>query len=189
MKHLIALMVALLVLVVFFGGFMIGRVTAPQPEGMVPSPLPEGTMCTQDAMQCPDGSYVGRTGPNCEFLCPDITASTSHLIVTSPIPGAKIKSPFTVTGQAPGPWFFEGSFPVTLVNWDGLVIANGIATAEGEWMTTDLVPFQAMFEFEPPYKAGDPDYMKRGSIILKKDNPSGLPENDASKEIPVSFAP
>ncbi|HSR89629.1 MAG TPA: hypothetical protein VLK22_04555 [Candidatus Udaeobacter sp.] len=23
--------------------------------------------CTQDAKLCPDGSYVGRTGPNCEF--------------------------------------------------------------------------------------------------------------------------
>lgn len=28
------------------------------------------TYCTADAMQCPDGSYVGRTGPNCEFVCP-----------------------------------------------------------------------------------------------------------------------
>lgn len=27
-------------------------------------------MCTMDAMQCPDGSYVGRTGPNCQFVCP-----------------------------------------------------------------------------------------------------------------------
>ena len=26
--------------------------------------------CTMDAMQCPDGSYVGRSGPNCEFACP-----------------------------------------------------------------------------------------------------------------------
>jgi len=27
--------------------------------------------CTQDAKQCPDGSYVSRTGPNCEFApCP-----------------------------------------------------------------------------------------------------------------------
>ncbi|PIQ75459.1 MAG: hypothetical protein CO001_02060 [Candidatus Portnoybacteria bacterium CG_4_8_14_3_um_filter_40_10] len=25
------------------------------------------TACTQEAMQCPDGTYVGRTGPNCEF--------------------------------------------------------------------------------------------------------------------------
>lgn len=26
--------------------------------------------CTMDARQCPDGSYVGRSGPNCEFVCP-----------------------------------------------------------------------------------------------------------------------
>lgn len=26
--------------------------------------------CTADAMLCPDGTYVGRTGPNCEFVCP-----------------------------------------------------------------------------------------------------------------------
>jgi|JI10StandDraft_1071094.scaffolds.fasta_scaffold671774_2 hypothetical protein len=32
---------------------------------------PGGTMCTQDAKVCPDGSAVGRTGPNCEFAaCP-----------------------------------------------------------------------------------------------------------------------
>lgn len=27
--------------------------------------------CTMEARQCSDGSYVGRTGPNCEFTaCP-----------------------------------------------------------------------------------------------------------------------
>jgi peptidoglycan hydrolase-like protein with peptidoglycan-binding domain len=26
--------------------------------------------CTMDAMICPDGSAVGRTGPNCQFVCP-----------------------------------------------------------------------------------------------------------------------
>ena len=26
-------------------------------------------VCTMDAMQCPDGSYVGRTGPECKFVC------------------------------------------------------------------------------------------------------------------------
>ncbi|MAZ41097.1 hypothetical protein CL654_03190 [bacterium] len=30
----------------------------------------EPIACTADAMQCPDGSWVGRTGPNCEFVCP-----------------------------------------------------------------------------------------------------------------------
>lgn len=26
--------------------------------------------CTADAKQCPDGSFVGRSGPDCEFRCP-----------------------------------------------------------------------------------------------------------------------
>ncbi|TNE27547.1 MAG: hypothetical protein EP349_09065 [Alphaproteobacteria bacterium] len=31
----------------------------------------ESVMCTMDAKLCPDGSSVGRTGPNCEFApCP-----------------------------------------------------------------------------------------------------------------------
>lgn len=29
--------------------------------------------CTQEARRCPDGSFVGRTGPSCEFAaCPDV---------------------------------------------------------------------------------------------------------------------
>lgn len=41
-------------------------------QGRVSAPLNEGDLvaCTADAMQCPDGSWVGRTGPNCEFACP-----------------------------------------------------------------------------------------------------------------------
>ena len=34
--------------------------------------------CTQEAKQCPDGSYVGRTGPNCEFeACPESGSTSS----------------------------------------------------------------------------------------------------------------
>jgi hypothetical protein len=28
------------------------------------------TVCSADARMCPNGTYVGRTGPNCEFVCP-----------------------------------------------------------------------------------------------------------------------
>jgi len=35
--------------------------------------------CTMDAKQCPDGSYVGRTGPNCEFApCPGLSGSNTY---------------------------------------------------------------------------------------------------------------
>jgi hypothetical protein len=35
-----------------------------------PSPVIEPYECSQDAMQCPDGSFVGRSGPHCQFVCP-----------------------------------------------------------------------------------------------------------------------
>lgn len=52
---------------------------APTPNPTpVPSPIPTPTpvVCTQDAKQCSDGSYVSRSGPNCEFAaCPEIQPS------------------------------------------------------------------------------------------------------------------
>src|SRR5258706_8693683 len=39
--------------------------------------IPEGRFCTMEAKQCSDGSYVGRTGPNCEFTpCPQDETAT-----------------------------------------------------------------------------------------------------------------
>jgi hypothetical protein len=94
-----------------------------------------------------------------------------------------------ITGQARGSWFFEASFPVMLTNWDGLIIAEGIATAKGDWMTMDFVPFTATLSFVTPYANNQPTFMERGTLILQRDNPSGLPENDAALEIPVRFSP
>ncbi|TAL51138.1 hypothetical protein EPN81_00885, partial [Patescibacteria group bacterium] len=54
-----------------------------------------------------------------------------ELIVTSPLKDSVVTSPLTITGEAPGFWYFEATFPVTLVNWDGLIIAEGYATALG----------------------------------------------------------
>jgi hypothetical protein len=34
------------------------------------NPTGNQTFCTADAKLCPDGSWVGRTGPQCEFVCP-----------------------------------------------------------------------------------------------------------------------
>ncbi len=156
--------------------------------------------CTADAMMCPDGSYVGRTGPDCEFICPsaleipaDIQAhidEKSDLIkLISPVPLGVLTTPLLLTGEARGNWYFEASFPIVLTNWDGLIIAEGFATANGDWMTEEFVPFTAILEFENPYEEGQPDFMNNGTLILKKDNPSDLPEHDDALEIPIRFAP
>ena len=99
----------------------------------------------------------------------------------SPTPYQVIESPLEVTGRARGVWFFEGSFPLVLVNWDGLIIAEGYASAEGEWMTEEFVPFRGTIEF------ASPDYGERGTLILQKHNASGLPEHDDALEVPVRF--
>lgn len=105
------------------------------------------------------------------------------ITVESPIPNSEVANTFTVTGKARGNWFFEASFPIFLTDWDGKIIAQGIAKAQGDWMTSEFVPFTA----ELSYKASDisGQYSKKGTLILKKDNPSGLPEHDDVLEIPV----
>ncbi len=110
--------------------------------------------------------------------------TTSDLIhVTNPLPNQQIQSPLVLTGEARGSWFFEASFPVVLTDWDGKIIAQGIAQAKSDWMTNNFVPFQATIVFKV-----DPNvYSNKGSLILRRDNPSGLPQNDNALEIPITF--
>jgi hypothetical protein len=35
---------------------------------------PKPVACTMDAMMCPDGTYVGRSGSKCEFMCPIVNS-------------------------------------------------------------------------------------------------------------------
>lgn len=108
----------------------------------------------------------------------------SNLIrVDFPRPNQAIRSPLVIQGSARGSWFFEASFPVVLVDWDGRIVAQGIATAKGDWMTPDFVPFESTLAFTVPQDA----YSNRGALILRKDNPSGLPEHDDALEIPIIF--
>ena len=108
---------------------------------------------------------------------------TDMIRLTSPRPNQTVSSPLTITGEARGNWFFEASFPVMITNWDGLIIGQGIATAQGEWMTSEFVPFKAVLHFNSTSTATT--YSKKGTLILRKDNPSGLPEHDDALEIPV----
>ena len=104
--------------------------------------------------------------------------------LSTPRPNQVIQNPLTIKGEARGFWFFEASFPVVLTDWDGRIIAQSIATANGEWMTSEFVPFEATLTFTLDKDA----YSNRGTLILRKDNPSGLSEHDDALEIPVIFA-
>lgn len=105
------------------------------------------------------------------------------IIITAPASGAYITNPTTVKGFARGYWFFEASFPVEIRDAAGALLAIGPAQAENYWMTEEYVPFSATLAWSRRPSTAT------GSVIFRKDNPSGLPENDASVEIPVSFSP
>ncbi len=74
----------------------------------ISKPLVHSVACTEEAMMCPDGSYIGRTGPDCQFVCP--TASdkqTVSLDIIVPNPPTQENNPFV------GVPYFKGNFIVT----------------------------------------------------------------------------
>ena len=101
--------------------------------------------------------------------------------VASPAQNAVVTSPLTITGKARGAWYFEASFPIELQDNAGNILAQTTGKAQSDWMTDTFVPFTATLSF-PVQPAGT-----LGKLILKRDNPSGLPQNDMSLVIPVQF--
>ena len=101
--------------------------------------------------------------------------------VDAPVANATVGSSLVVSGSARGTWYFEASFPVTLLDANGKELVTTSAQAQGEWMTENFVPFSVTLNFIKPVT-------KTGTLILKNDNPSGLPENDKEVRIPVQFS-
>ena len=63
--------------------------------------------------------------------------------VEQPQENEKIGSPVKLTGKAKGYWFFEGSAPFKVVDEEYRILGSGTLKAQEDWMTEDLVPFEA----------------------------------------------
>jgi hypothetical protein len=113
---------------------------------------------------------------------PPLPIATDKIRISSPLPGAVITSPLMIRGEARGPWYFEASFPLELLDGNGRRLAMIPVQATGEWMTTEFVPFEVALTFAAPSTA-------TGTLVFHKDNPSGLPEHDDSVSVPVRFSP
>lgn len=95
----------------------------------------------------------------------------------------RVKPKQIITGEVPGYWFFEGSFPVQLRKASDETFATVIATTNQDWMVTTNVKFEIIL----------PDnftYTGVGSMLFKKDDPSDgeapwKPEYE--KVLPVIF--
>jgi len=99
-----------------------------------------------------------------------------------PQPGQVVSPPLRVEGRAPGSWFFEGDAPARLLGEEAQLLAEGVATVDGPWMTEAMVPFTA----ELTFTVASP---QEGRLVLEKDNASGRPELDASHTVPLQLEP
>ena len=102
------------------------------------------------------------------------------IIVTRPSTNAEVSSPLHVVGRVPGPWSFEASFGVEIVDAGHHKVATHYATVQGEWMTEKYVPFTADIKFKAP--ASDTGY-----LVLRNANPSGDQSHEDKVEIPIRF--
>lgn len=109
-----------------------------------------------------------------------INANADMIVPTLPFPGAVTGKQFQVTGKARGTWYFEASFPVEIIDANGKILASGPAQATEDWMTTEFVPFNATMTVPA-------SYVGKATVVLKKDNPSGMPERDASISFPITI--
>ncbi|MFA5993577.1 MAG: Gmad2 immunoglobulin-like domain-containing protein [Parcubacteria group bacterium] len=95
-----------------------------------------------------------------------------NIKVSAPNVNGTVTSPLKIAGEAKG-WYFEGSFPVKLLDEKGAILATGMAKAKGDWQVDAYVPFVVELKF-------DAKGAKKGDIIFEKSNPSGLPQNAGS---------
>lgn len=107
-------------------------------------------------------------------------AKQDLIFVTSVRPHQEISSKLLVEGAARGFWFFEASFPVRIYDSNNNELGMAVAQAQDDWMTEKFVPFQVAIQFLAAAT-------QRGTLVLEKDNPSGLPENADELRIPVVF--
>jgi hypothetical protein len=103
------------------------------------------------------------------------------ITIEYPRPNAVVENTFIVKGQARGYWYFEASFPITVIDLKGNEIAKSIAQAQGEWMTENFVPFSSRLEIPKTFSG-------EAKLLLHKDNPSGEARNDDQLEIPIVVA-
>jgi hypothetical protein len=108
-------------------------------------------------------------------------ASTDLIVVDTPPVGAVTGRQFRVTGKARGTWFFEASFPVKIVDPRGKTIFATPAEAQDDWMTEEFVPFIANITVPETF-------IGPATLVLEKDNPSGMKEKDASVSFPITIS-
>ena len=130
--------IAIIVLVVLAGAAVVFGVKKSAEAPIVKEPA----ICTMEAKQCPDGSYVGRSGPKCEFAaCPEAKTPVSAVkeFVVSGKNFSFSPSTITVNKGDRVKIIFENSAGFH----DFKIDEYGVATKQTNAPTTEVLEFTA----------------------------------------------
>ncbi len=148
--------IAIIVLVLIVGFALLSKKISPVP----------GKACTMEAKLCPDGTAVGRSGPNCEFsACPEVKQET------------KVKISETILNN--GVYITPQEIQDSRCSQDVQCI----------WAGELKVNITLRLEDDPPYdtqdislKIGEPAIFKGKKVTLVSITPMPIPgEQDLSK--------
>ncbi len=142
---------------------------------------PKEVACTMEAKLCPDGSYVGRTGPNCEFTaCPGEVDISSWKTYTNTDIGYEFRYPatwsiddqsaYTLVGHyiilnPPNPEPFTIHFSVTLDNRD-LATIRRVHTNSGKQEAVITFAGKTAYTYSDNTSAKYPIYIPHNGKIL-----------------------
>ncbi len=156
--------IIIVVIVALLGGWYLGSLDTTPSLTATTTPLGQAPTTTDTASTTAQITYSN--------------ADANTIAVTSPKQGATVSRTFTVSGQARGGWYFEANFPLEVLSNTGTRLVQSPVAAQGEWMTSNFVPFTV--EVTIPG-----NYTGPATLVLHNDNPSGLPENAKSVSIPI----
>jgi len=104
---------------------------------------------------------------------------TLPIVVYIPKDNQEVENPIIIKGKAKGSWFFEGQFPIDLIDTSGNILSSSVAIAESDWVTEKYINFSSELTYSKSTTT------KQVIVVLHKNNSSGNPNFDKQILIPV----
>jgi len=105
-----------------------------------------GVACTMEAKLCPDGSAVGRSGPNCEFVaCPEVkillTEAQARVIAEKQCIKGGESLGTGIYNENTKTWWYDANLNATKAGCNpACVVSEETNSAEINWRCTGLLP-------------------------------------------------
>ncbi len=110
-------------------------------------------------------------------------ATGDQIKITLPFPGAKTGSTFTVRGAARLEWFVQERFPLVVIDAEGAVLVDSMATGDFTKASDGFVPYAGEIVLSPTFKG--PAIL----VVLKGTESGSIGEDHPYAMFPIEIDP